>query len=104
MANKTISMIQLKRIIQLKSAGLSKLSIFQKLGLHRKTLNDYLFKLEPTGKSYRKLLEQSESELVALVFNTNNTRVPDARLNDLRNRFDYEVSRFSHACTKPTIH
>ena len=99
MANKTISMIQLKRIIQLKSAGLSKLSISQKLGLHRKTLNDYLFKLESTGKSYQKLLEQSESELVALVFNTNNTRVPDARLNDLKNRFDY----FTKQLTLPGV-
>jgi hypothetical protein len=37
-------MTQLKRIIQLRSEGYNKLSISQKLGIHRKTLNDYLKK------------------------------------------------------------
>ena len=41
-------MTQIKRIIQLKSEGLSKLKISQKLSIHRKTLDDYLFKIEIT--------------------------------------------------------
>lgn len=40
MANKTISMIQLKHIIQLKTEGFNKLSISQKLWIDRKTLSD----------------------------------------------------------------
>jgi transposase len=95
MANKTISMTQLKRIIQLKFEGLSKLSISQKLGIHRKTLNDYLFKLESTGKSYGELLKQSESDLAELVFSTNNTRTADSRLTALESRFSYYIKELT---------
>ena len=76
MANRTISMIQIKRIIQLKSEGLSKLKISQKLGIHRKTLDNYLFKLEITGKSYQNLLQYRETDLAVIVYNTKNTHQP----------------------------
>ena len=72
MANKTISMTQLKRIIQLKSEGYSKLSISQKLGLHRKTLDDYLRKLDSTGESYQVLMDHSDEYLSNIVFNSSN--------------------------------
>ncbi|NQT77610.1 MAG: IS21 family transposase [Bacteroidetes bacterium] len=87
MANKPISMTQVRRIIQLKSAGLSKLKISQNLGIHRKTLNEYLFKLELTGKSYQDLLGCDEAELAAIVYNTRNTPQPDSRLDALQKRF-----------------
>jgi len=87
MANKQISMTQVRRIVQLKSEGFSKLKISQKLGIHRKTLNEYLFKLELTGKSYQDLLEYNETELASIVYNTKNTHQPDSRLNDLQSRF-----------------
>jgi transposase len=53
MANKPISMAKVKRIVQLKAAGLKKLKISRTLGIHRNTLDEYLFKLELTGKSYQ---------------------------------------------------
>ena len=99
MANKTISMTQLKRIIQLKSEGYSKLSISQKLGIHRKTLNDYLAKLDSTGKSYQELLEQSDDYLSELVFNSGNTRVPDTRYAELEKRF----ADFTRELKKPGV-
>lgn len=80
-------MTQLKRIIQLKSEGYSKLSISQKLGLHRKTLNDYLKKLDATGESYQELLNRSDDYLSSVVFNSGNTRVPDIRYRELEKRF-----------------
>jgi transposase len=89
MANKTISMTQLKRIIQLKAEGHSKLSISKKLGIHRNTLTDYLFKLDGSGKSYQELFSESDNYLSGLVFNTANTRIPDARLAELEKRFPY---------------
>jgi transposase len=89
MANKTISMTQLKRIIQLRSEGYNKLSISQKIGLHRKTLNDYLKKLDSTGESYQQLLSRSDDYLSNIVFNSANTRVPDTRYSDLEKRFPY---------------
>jgi len=87
MANKPISMTLLKRLIQLKSEGLSKLKISKILGIHRKTLNEYLFKLELTGKSYQDLLQYSEAELASIVYNSKNTHQPDSRIDDLKSRF-----------------
>ena len=89
MANKTISMTQFKRIIQLKTEGFSKLSISKKLGLHRKTINDYLVKLEATGKSYQELLVQDENYLSSVVFNSTNIRKRDSRYSELEKRFSY---------------
>ena len=59
MANKPISMTQIRRIIQLRNEGISKLKISQQVKIHRKTLDDYLFKIELTGKSYAELLRLS---------------------------------------------
>ncbi|MDD2381003.1 MAG: IS21 family transposase [Mariniphaga sp.] len=89
MANKTTSMTQLKRIIQLKSEGYSKLSISQKLGLHRKTLDDYLKKFDSTGESYQELMGRSDEYLSNIVFNSANTRVPDTRYSNLEKKFPY---------------
>ena len=89
MVNKTISMTQLKRIIQLKTEGFSKLSISKKLGLHRKTINDYLVKLEATGKSYQELLVYDENYLSSVVFNSTNIRKRDSRYSELEKRFSY---------------
>ncbi len=87
MANKAISMTKVKRIIQLKSEGVSKLKISKTLGINRKTLDSYLFKLDFIGKSYQDLLGMSETELAALVYNSGNNNQPDSRLEDLQNRF-----------------
>jgi len=89
MVNKTISMTQLKRIIQLKTEGFSKLSISKKLGLHRKTINDYLVKLEATGKSYQELLVYDENYLSSVVFNSTNIQKRDSRYSELEKRFSY---------------
>ncbi len=87
MAKKPISMTQIRRIIQLKSEGLSKLKISQKLGIHRKTIDDYLLKLKITGKNYQDLLQYKEEELASIVYNTKNTHQPDGRLDNLKSRF-----------------
>lgn len=92
MANKPITMIQLKRIIQLKSEGVNKLKISQSLSLHRRTLDEYLKKFELSGKSYKELLALSESELSYLVYSTLNTNKPDERLKELEKQFDYFTS------------
>lgn len=87
MANKAISMTKVKRIVQLKSEGLSKLKISQTLGINRKTLDSYLFKLDLIGKSYQDLLGMSETALAALVYNSENNHQPDSRFEDLQSRF-----------------
>jgi transposase len=89
MANKPISMTIVKRIVQLRSEGVSKLQIAKKLGIHRKTLDDYLVKLELTGKSHQKLLFYSEEEIGALIHQEPPNREPDQRYYDLEQRFPY---------------
>lgn len=92
-------MTKIKRIIQLKSEGLSKLKISQKLGIHRKTIDDYLFKLEITGKSCQDLLQYKEEKLASIVYNAKNTQQPDLRLDDLQKQFDF----FSEQLTSPGV-
>jgi transposase len=87
MANKAISMTKVRRIVQLKSEGLSKLKISQTLGINRVTLDGYLSKLELTGKNYLDLLGYSESELAAIVYKSENTNQPDNRFDELQRRF-----------------
>ena len=89
MANKPISMTQVKRIIQLRSEGISKLKISRQIGIHRKTLDDYLIKLELTGKSYQELLEYAENDLASIVYEEHNTHQSDNRLADLKKQFKY---------------
>lgn len=104
MANKPISMTQIKRIVQLKSDGASKLKISQSLGIHRKTLDNYLFKLEVTGKSYQELFQYNETELAAIVYNTNNCCQSDPRRDDLTSRFDYFTKQLTHiGVTRKTL-
>jgi len=89
MANKPISMTQIRRIIQLRNEGISKLKISQQVKIHRKTLDDYLFKIELTGKSYTELLHLSEEELGAIVYSYGKVKQPDFRLTELEKSFDY---------------
>ena len=68
MANKSISMIKVRRIIQLLAEGKSKLKISESLHIHRATLEKYLFKLRSTGKSFSALLKYDDNQLSTLVF------------------------------------
>jgi transposase len=87
MANNPIGMVKVKRIIQLRAENTSKLKISKQLKIHRKTLNEYLVKLESTGKSYQELLNCSEAELMKIVYDPLNTRTPDPRFVDLQRQF-----------------
>jgi transposase len=96
MANKSISMTQVRRIIQLKTEGLSKLKISGALHIHRSTLDTYILKLEASGKSYPELLQYSDEQLSAFIFNTSSVAKPDSRFDILQKHLDYfkeELSR-----------
>jgi hypothetical protein len=95
MANKSMGMTQVRRIIQLKAAGLSKLKIAGSLHIHRATLDNYLSKFAATGKSYPELIQYSDDKLSALVYNPS-TPKPDNRIEVLKKCLDYfraELSR-----------
>jgi transposase len=97
MANKSIGMTQVRRIIQLKAAGLSKLKIAGSLHIHRATLDNYLSKFEATGKSYPELLQYSDDKLSALVYNPSTIPKPDDRIEVLKKHLDYFKAELSRA-------
>jgi len=89
MVNKSISMVQVRRIIQLKSDGRSKHEISKLLHLHRHTLETYLSRIRGTGKSFSELLQLNDNELGALVFKEAVTPQGDKRLQELNLYMDY---------------
>ncbi len=89
MANTPISMDKIKRIVQLRSEGTSKLRISQAVGIHRTVLDRYLLKLELTGKDYPELLQMNESDLALVVYTEQTTPKPDSRLVYLQKQFTY---------------
>jgi len=87
MANTPISMVKVKRIIQLRAENTSKLKISKQLKIHRKTLDTYLAKLASTGKSYQNLLKCSEADLGKIVYDPLNARTTDVRFIELQKQF-----------------
>lgn len=99
MANKSITMTQVRRTIQLKSEGLSKLRIAQSLHIHRATLDNYLSRLTASGKSFSELLECSDDQLQTLVYSDVATPKADERMDDLNKHLDY----FRHELTRTGV-
>jgi len=99
MANKSINMTQVRRIIQLKAEGLSKLKISESLHIHRATIENYLSKLLASDKSFSELLEYSDEELMGLVYTDRATPKADERFDDLKKHLDY----FQKELTRPGV-
>ena len=99
MANKSITMTKVRRIIQLKAEGLSKLKISQSLHIHRTTLDNYLSKITASKKCYLELLEYSDEQLIALVYNDRSVPKADDRFDDLKKHLDY----FQAELTRPGV-
>jgi transposase len=95
MANKSISMIQIRRILQLKTEGLSKHKISGILQIHRKTLDLYLLKFESTGKGFTELLGYTDQQLSELVYTKSDPPKPDNRYEDLQKHLAYFKSELS---------
>jgi len=99
MANKSINMTQVRRIIQLRAEGLSKLKIAESLHIHRATLDSYLLKLNASGKSFSELSEYTDEQLQTLVYSEGATPKPDERLDELKKHLDY----FRHELTRTGV-
>ena len=80
MVNKSIGMTQIRRILQLKAEGLSKLKISKSVAPHRATLDIYLGKIEATGKSHSELLGYSDEQLGAVIYSSESVVIADKRL------------------------
>jgi len=96
MANKLISMVIIRRILQLRLQGISKNKIARMTNIHRATLDSYLLKLQSTGKNYEQLLKYSDEELTAIAYNLNNINKPDERLKKLEGHFEYFIKELKH--------
>jgi len=86
MSNKFISMVLIRRILQLRDEGLSKHKIAELLKIHRQTLESYLNKITDSGKNYPELLRLSDADLSEIVHPNYITKV-DKRFEDLEKRF-----------------
>jgi transposase len=68
MANKTKSMLQVRRILQLLSDGYSKREANRQTGISRNTIDSYELRFRQSGKSYNDLLQLSDTELGDIIY------------------------------------
>ncbi len=82
MANKTKSMLQIRKILQLAAAGESIREINRITKVHRETVSNYLKQVQITGRSYEELLTFKDAELAEVVYSKKEEEKPDGRLKD----------------------
>lgn len=86
MANKTISMLQVRRIIQLKNQGKSNRQISREVGLSRDSVSSYLRRIEKTGLSLGDLISLDDERLTMIIFPSSQSIKRDWRYADLQQR------------------
>ncbi|MBM3405331.1 MAG: IS21 family transposase [Bacteroidetes bacterium] len=86
MANKPITMLQIRRIIQLKSLGRSNREIASELHMARDTVNGYVRQFVQLGKSFDDLFKLNDEELSSLVYKEPSSIKTDWRYTDLQKR------------------
>jgi len=86
MANKPITMLQIRHILQLKSHGKSNREIAQTLHVSRDTVNGYVKQLTTCDKSMEELLKLNDQEISSLVYKEPSCRQTGWRLADLKQR------------------
>lgn len=86
MANKTITMLQIRRIIQLKSKGKSNREIAWDLHAARNTVNGYVRQITGLAKSLEELLALNDQELSSLICKEPVAIKKDWRYGDLQER------------------
>jgi len=89
MAKKPITMLQIRRILQLLAKGESKRKISQILHSGRHTIDDYVLKIEQSGLSLPLLTKLSDADLATLLYSVNKDPLTDPRYEDLQVRQDY---------------
>jgi len=93
MANKPITMLQIRRVIQLLDSGASHRNIAKHLTISRNTVKDYVLKLTRTGKSFIELLNLSDVQLSELLYNPQPIVSRDYRYEKLAPRLSYYLSQ-----------
>ena len=96
MANKTKSMLQVRRILQLLSDGYSKREANRQTGISRNTIDSYELRFRQSGKSYNDLLQLSDTELSEVVYSKVIIKEQDSRrmyLNEHLDNYLNELTR-----------
>jgi hypothetical protein len=97
MAKKPITMLQIRRIIQLLEQGQSKRKISRILHSSRHTIDGYVLKIEHTGLSLSALSRLPDAELSILMYSGNSDAQPDQRYEGLKARLDYFQKELTRA-------
>jgi transposase len=94
MANKSISMLQIRRMLQLMETGRSKRHISRELGISRGTVDSYEHKIRISGLTLPQLLGLKDAEIFCFLReNVSMSLSPvDLRRSDFDNRLDYFLS------------
>ena len=92
MANKLISMLQIKKALQLLEQGRSARSISSQLGLSRNTMRHYQSKFQTSGLSYSQLLALSDTELSSLIYGELSIAIKTSRQERFDSLIDYFLS------------
>jgi len=90
-----ITMLQIRRILQLLNQGHSKRKISGILHASRHTIDGYVLKIEQTGLSLPLLIKLSDGDLAALLYSAINDTPSDPRYNDLKDRQEYFLKELS---------
>jgi len=89
MARQPLTMLQIRRILQLLKEGKSKRAIAQSLGSGRHTIDGYVSRISGSGLSLDALLKLADADLADLLYSGNPHSSPDQRYEDLKGRMDY---------------
>ncbi len=96
MANKPKTMLQVRKIIQLKQEGCSFRQISRLTGIHRTTIVVYCHRIDQSGKSHRELLKLSDAELAELVSPVQVEVATDERYHWLEEHLEYYLGELGH--------
>jgi transposase len=89
MSNKPVTMLQIRRILQLKLQGKSNREIALDLHISRVTVNGYVKRIDELEKNIEQLLKVSDEELSSLVHRELSIVQQDWRNVDIQNRLSY---------------
>ena len=106
MANKALTMLQVRRILKLLMEDCSQRKIHRSTGIHRLTLKNYLHRFKSSGKTFSELFALSDHELSVLVHPPRSTKSSDERygfLNTKLKRFSEELGKKNAHVTKQVL-
>ena len=83
MANKALTMLQVRRILKLFMEETSQREIHRSTGIHRLTLKNYLHRFKSSGKTFSELFALSDYDLSQLVHPPRSNKTTDERYADL---------------------